>query len=537
MSFLAQLPRNASGKVQTPASAKVQKIMKTYLQLAGTLIGLSAATGSAFAQATSGIDELINTTVQPVTALISSVVFFTVPAFGADLPLVVLWLVLGAVFFTFYFGFINVRGFKHALRLVRGDYADPAHPGEVSHFQALSTAVSGTVGIGNIGGVAVAISLGGPGATFWMVLAGLLGMSTKFVECALGTMYRKHNADGSVSGGPMYYLERGLAERGFARLGGFMAKFYALGIVLGCMGIGNMFQSNQAYVQFVNVTGGPQGSWFADKGWLFGLVIASVVALVIVGGIKSIARVTEKVVPFMAVFYMVCALVIIGMNYEALPFAFHAIVTGAFDASAMSGGAIGVMIVGFQRAVFSNEAGIGSAAIAHSAVRTNEPMSEGYVALLEPFIDTVVICTLTALVIVTTLYYVPDLTQGLGGIEMTSAAFERNISWSPATIAVAGILFAFSTMIAWAYYGLKGWTYLVGESRIADLGFKLVFCLFVVLGCSIQLSAVLDFSDALVFLICIPNIFGLYMLAPMLKRRLAEYQDRLASGEIRPHRQ
>jgi len=483
-----------------------------------------------------GIDEWINTAVQPLTAALSRVVFFDVSIMGVAVPLVVIWLVAGAVFFTAFFGFINFRGFRHSLRLVRGDYANPEHPGEVSHFQALATAVSGTVGIGNIGGIAVAVSVGGPGATFWMILAGLLGMSTKFVECALGTMYRRENPDGSVSGGPMYYLERGLAEHNLPRLGKFLGTFYALGIVIGCMGIGNMFQSNQAYVQFVNVTGGFENSWFGDKGWLFGLVMALLVASVIIGGIKSIARVTAKIVPFMAVFYVTCALVILGMNYEALPFAISAIVDGAFSPEGMSGGAIGVMVVGFQRAVFSNEAGIGSAAIAHSAVRTNEPVTEGYVALLEPFIDTVVICTMTALVIVTTFYYEPGFAAGLDGIEMTSAAFERNISWSPYTIAIAGMMFAFSTMIAWSYYGLKGWTYLVGESRMADLGFKAVFCLFVVIGCSIQLTAVLDFSDALVFLICAPNILGLYVLAPTLKKKLADYQARLASGEIRKFR-
>ena len=497
----------------------------------GLLVGLLAL--PELAHAAQGIDEFINNAVAPLTSLVSAVIFFSVPIFGAEMPLVVLWLIGGAVFFTIYFGFINFRGFKHAIHLVRGDYSNPAHPGEVSHFQALSTAVSGTVGIGNIGGVAVAISIGGPGATLWLIAAGVLGMSTKFVECALGTWYRRENPDGSVSGGPMYYLERGLRERGIPRIGKFMAKFYAVGIVIGCMGIGNMFQSNQAYVQFVNVTGGIDNSWFSDKGWLFGLVIAGVVAAVVIGGIKSIARVTEKVVPFMAIFYVICALVIIGMNYEALPFAFGAIMDGAIHPQAVKGGALGVMIIGFQRAVFSNEAGIGSAAIAHSAVRTNEPVTEGFVALLEPFIDTVVICTLTALVIVTTLYYDPTFTQGLGGIEMTSHAFERNISWSPYTIAIAGILFAFSTMIAWSYYGLKGWTYLVGESRSADIGFKSVFCLFVVLGCSIQLSAVLDFSDALVFVICVPNILGLYILAPVLMRHLNAYRSKLASGEIK----
>ncbi len=480
--------------------------------------------------ASQGIDEFINNSVQPITTVFSSIVFFSVPLLGVDVPLVVVWLIFAAAFFTVYFRFLNVRGFAHAIRLVRGDYADPDHPGEVSHFQALSTAVSGTVGIGNIGGVAVAISIGGPGATFWMIVAGVLGMSTKFIECTLGTMYRRENEDGSVSGGPMYYLEHGFAARGMNKFGKAIGTFYAVGIVIGCLGIGNMFQSNQAFQQFVSVTGGAEGSWFADKGWLFGTLLGILVGAVILGGIKSIARVTSKVVPFMAVFYCTSAIIIIGMNSEAIPFAINAIISGAFSAEGMSGGAIGVMIVGFQRAVFSNEAGIGSAPIAHSAVRTDEPVTEGYVSLLEPFIDTVVICTMTALVIVTTFYYDPGFNEGLDGITMTSAAFERNISWSPYLIAIAGMLFAFSTMIAWAYYGLKGWTYLVGEGHWASAGFKLVFCLFVALGCSIQLGAVLEFSDAMIFLICVPNIIGLYMLAPVVRRELLRYDEKFSSS-------
>ncbi|WGL15794.1 alanine/glycine:cation symporter family protein [Microbulbifer bruguierae] len=477
------------------------------------------------------IDAWINSAMAPVTQALSAVVFYSVPVFGADLPLVVLWLVIAAIFFTVYFGFINLRGLSHALRIVSGKHKitvqdSDGTSGEVSHFQALATAVSGTVGIGNIGGVAVAISVGGPGAAFWMIVAGVLGMATKFVECTLGTLYRRENPDGSVSGGPMYYLERGFAQKGFTRSGKFLGRLYAVGIVIGCLGIGNMFQANQAYMQFVNVTGGTGESWFADKGWVFGLGLAVLVALVIVGGIRSIARVTGKVVPFMALFYCIGALVILMMNREALPFAFGAIFEGAFSAEGVAGGVLGVMVVGFQRAVFSNEAGIGSAAIAHSAVKTNDPVTEGYVALLEPFIDTVIISTMTALVIITTLYYVPGFTQGLGGIEMTSLAFERNVSWSPYFIALAGFLFAFSTLIAWAYYGLKGWTYLVGEGKKGEAAFKLFFCLFVVIGCSIQLSAILDFSDAMVFFICVPNIIGLYMLAPVAKRYLTEHNEK-----------
>ena len=493
------------------------------------LIFLMAFLSSGVVHGEQSIDSFIDKAVQPITDTLASVVFYSVNVFGTDIPLVVAWLVAAAVYFTLSLNFLNVRGFFHAIRLVRGDYSRSDAPGEVTHFQALATAVSGTVGIGNIGGVAIAITAGGPGATFWMIMAGLLAMSTKFVECTLGTLYRRENPDGSVSGGPMYYIEQGFVARGWSKVGKAIGSFYALGIVIGCFGIGNMFQSNQAYQQFVNVTGGSE-SFFADKGWLFGLLLGAVVGLVIIGGIKSIARVTSKVVPFMALLYGVGALIMIGMNYQAIPYAFGAIWAGAFSPEGMSGGVIGVMIIGFQRAVFSNEAGIGSASIAHSAVQTREPITEGYVSLLEPFIDTVVICTLTALVIITTFYYDPNFHDGLDGVGMTSAAFERNISWSPYLVAIAGILFAFSTMVAWAYYGLKGWTYLVGENSWAATGFKVVFCLMVAVGSSIQLGAVLDFSDAMVFLICVPNIIGLYLLSPVVRRELSLYNQKVKNG-------
>jgi len=378
------------------------------------------------------------------------------------------------------------------------------------------------VGIGNIGGVAVAISVGGPGAAFWMFAAGVLGMSSKFAECTLGVKYRVEHPDGTVSGGPMYYLEHGLAARGWPRLGRSLGRFYALGIVIGCLGIGNMFQSNQAFVQLVGVTGG-EDSWFAERGWLVGLALAGFVAAVIVGGIRSIARVTVKIVPFMAMLYLASAAVILVMNAEAIPFALEAILDGAFTTRGAAGGALGAMIVGFQRAVFSNEAGIGSATIAHAAVRTDHPATEGYVALLEPFIDTVVICSTTALVVVTTFYYDPGFADGIDGIAITSAAFERNVSWAPYPLALAATLFALSTMISWSYYGLKGFTYLTGPGLVAERGFMGVFCIFVALGCTIELDAVLEFSDALVFVICIPNIIGLYWLAPDVRAEVARY--------------
>lgn len=480
-----------------------------------------------------GIDETINNITAPLAEVFGKIVFFKIPIFGAQLPVVVLWLIIGAVFFTFYTGFVNVRGFKHAIALVRGDYADPNDAGEVSHFQALATAVSGTVGIGNIGGVAVAVTVGGPGATFWMILAGFLGMSTKFVECTLGVKYRTKNPDGSVSGGPMFYLKKGFTEIGMPNLGKWLGGFFAIGIALGAMGIGNMFQSNQAYVQLNYVTGG----MLDGLGWLVGLVLALVVFLVIVGGIQSIAKVTEKIVPFMAVFYCVFAIIVIAMNGAYLPEAIANIFSGAFTGEGIAGGALGAMIIGFQRAVFSNEAGIGSASIAHAAVKTKQPVTEGFVSLLEPFIDTIVICTITALVIGTSQVANPDFAGDATGVAMTSAAFERQISWFPYVLAVAAMMFAFSTMISWSYYGLKGWSYLFGESNSSKKTYNVIFCVFVALGCMVQLGPILDISDAMVFLICVPNILGLYFLAPVVKKELKAYMALLDSGEIKKYKQ
>ncbi|NIZ60557.1 alanine glycine permease [Sedimentitalea sp. CY04] len=480
-------------------------------------------------QAQAGIDESINAFTAPIAQFVGTVVFFKIPVAGAQLPLVVLWLVVGAVFFTVYMGFINLRGFKHAIELVRGDYADPKSSGEVSHFQALATAVSGTVGIGNIGGVAVAVTVGGSGATFWLIVAGFLGMSTKFVECTLGVKYRNENPDGSVSGGPMYYLRRGFQDRGMDGFGKFMGTFYAVGIFIGALGIGNMFQSNQAYVQLNTVAGGALDGY----GWLVGLILAGVVFAVIIGGIKSIARVTEKVVPFMAIFYCFFAIIVILLNITSLPMAISNIFTGAFTGEGVAGGALGALIIGFQRAVFSNEAGIGSASIAHAAVRTNEPVTEGYVSLLEPFIDTIVICTITALVIGTSQVADPNFAGDATGVAMTSAAFERHMSWFPVPLAFAALLFAFSTMISWSYYGLKGWTYLFGEGQMGQTVYKVIFCAFVALGCIVQLGPILDISDALVFLICVPNILGLYFLAPIVKAEMEAYKAKLETGEIR----
>ena len=459
---------------------------------------------------------------RPVADAVSAVVFASARLFGAEVPFIVVWLIAGGVFFTVYLRFVNVRGFAHAVGVVSGRYKDADDPGEISQFQALATAVSGTVGIGNIAGVAVAISLGGPGATFWLIVAGLLGMSTKFAECTLGVLYRRHNADGSVSGGPMYYLEHGLAARRWPRLGRALGIFYAAGMVVGCFGIGNMFQSNQAAAIVLDVA---DVGLLDDNAWLVGVVLAALVGVVIIGGIKSIGTTTSKLVPAMALLYVVAALVVIGINIERVGPALLAIWQGAFAPQGMAGGMLGVVLLGFRRAAFSNEAGLGSAAIAHSTAQTRKPASEGYVALLEPFIDTVVICTMTALVIIVTVYEPALAGAGASGIELTTRAFASTLSWSPPLLALAAVLFAFSTMLAWAYYGLKAFTYLAGEGRAKDIGFKVVYCAFVVVGASVNLTAVVDLSDALIFLVAIPNLLGLYLLAPVVKRELQGYSQ------------
>ena len=483
-------------------------------------------------QANEGIDAAINAVLSPISNKIAGTVFWSFSFLGADIRIIVLWLIAGAIFCTFYFNFLNLTFFKHALDLVRGKYDNPDAKGEVSHFQALSTAISGTVGLGNIAGVAVAVTIGGPGATFWMILAGFLGMSLKFCECTLGVKYRQIDEDGTVSGGPMYYLSKGLEEKGMASLGKFLAVFFSICCIGGALGGGNMFQANQSFQQFVSVTGG-ETSFFADKGWLFGLILAVILGVVIIGGIKSIAKVTSRLVPFMAIIYLIAGVVIILFHITDLPSAIMRIFSEAFAPSAVAGGALGALIIGFQRAAFSNEAGLGSAPIAHSAVKSDIPVTEGIVSLLEPFIDTIIICTVTALVIVISGAYDNQSISGVTGIALTSVAFEKTIPWFPYVLALAAILFAFSTMIAWSYYGLKSWTYLFGNTLISENIFKLIFCVFVIIGSSISLGSVLDLSDSMIFLMAVANIVGIYILAGVVKKEIDDYKLLLSSGKIK----
>ena len=474
----------------------------------------------------------INTSFSPIVSTIGSVIFYDITKpFGGNknIPFIVVWLIFGALFFTLKMNFINLRGFKHSIELVRGDYSDPNNKGEVSHFQALTTALSGTVGLGNIAGVAIAISLGGPGATFWMIVAGILGMSSKFVECTLGLKYRIIDSDGVVSGGPMYYLRDGLAKRNWKNLGKMLAILFAVLCVGGSIGGGNMFQANQAFAAIKGIF--PAVS---NLGPLFGLCLASLVGVVIIGGIKSIAKVTEKIVPFMAAIYVGAALIIIIIHISDIGFVISEIINGAFSPQAGLGGFIGVLIVGFKRAAFSNEAGVGSASIAHSAAKTKEPVSEGMVALLEPFIDTIVICTMTAFVIIITGTY--ENSAGLGGAELTSQAFGSVISWFPYILTIAILLFAFSTMISWSYYGLKSWIFLFGKSKYSELSYKILFMVFVIIGSSASLGSVVDFSDMMILAMAFPNIIGLLIMSNEVKLDLLSYMEKLKNGTIKKYK-
>ena len=479
-----------------------------------------------------GLDQRIDEAFQPVSDFFSSVIFFSI----GENPFVIYLLVGSAIFFTLYFGFPNIKYFMTSIRVVSGKYDkvekddSSSDDGEVSHFQALTTAVSGTVGNGNIAGVALAIALGGPGATFWMIVCGLMGMSLKFVECTLGVHYRDVDDDGVVYGGPMYYLTKGLKEKGFVTLGKIAAVFFAIFCIGGSFGGGNAAQANQAALVVKDLLGFES----TFSGAIIGIVLATVVGIIIIGGIKRIASVTEKIAPFMALLYIVACLYILLLNFSFLDDAIALIVKEAFNPTAIGvGGVIGVLMVGFKRDAFSNEAGVGSASIAHSAVKTKYAASEGLVALLEPFIDTVVICTLTALVIITFNSSGVFAYGGEGGVMIdgvmyegagiTSKAFAEYIPYSNVFLTVAVVLFAVSTMISWSYYGLQSWKFLFGRGEKSDLTYKLLFLSFVIIGSAASMNSIWAFSDAMIFAMVFPNMVGLYILFPVVKEQLTKY--------------
>ena len=505
-----------------------------------------------------GLDKQIDEVFGNATGWFVEFIFYKIP-FSDDVQIfwVLFPLILGASYFTIYFNFINFRGFFTSVNIVRGKYDEldhvtsyvmagdstpggdaietarvEDHEGEVSHFQALTAALSATVGLGNIAGVAIAISIGGAGATFWMVIAGFLGMASKFVECTLGVKYRDIDSEGTVYGGPMYYLTKGLKEKGLEKLGKVLAVVFAVFVIGGSFGGGNMFQVNQAFQLVENITGG-EASFLHGRGWMFGLVMAVLVGFVIIGGIQKIAKVTDKIVPFMVVIYVAASLFVLIAKYDMIGDAFVQIFDGAFKAEGIAGGVVGVLVQGFRRAAFSNEAGIGSASIAHAAVRTKYPASEGLVALLEPFIDTVVVCTMTALVLIIT-GNVATTNASLNdaqAILLTSGAFESVISWFPYVLTVAVVLFAFSTMISWSYYGFQGWAYLFGRTKKMEYAYKLLFCVFIVIGAAASLGSVIGFSDAMIFAMMVPNMVGLVLLAPKVKEELKKYMKAIKASK------
>ena len=499
----------------------------------------SAWPGHAFAQAETadeaGIGALLKSLDggfgRHVVGPIASVLFYDLAFWdnGTEgeikLPFIVVWLIAGATFFTFRFSFINLRAFRHAWVVTAGHYDDPDDPGEVTHFQALSSALSATVGLGNIAGVAVAVAMGGPGAVFWMIVAGFLGMSSKFTECTLGQMYREVGPDGHILGGPMRYLQQGLRERGLPVLGRVLAVLFAVMCIGGSFGGGNMFQANQSYAQVADVLPFFAGGWGALA---YGVLLACLVGIVIIGGIRRIGQVAGFIVPFMCGIYLVAGLFIIVSNFDQVGPAFGKIVGEAFTPRAGFGGMVGVLITGFRRAAFSNEAGVGSASIAHSAAATDEPVREGIVALLEPFIDTIVVCTMTGLVVVITGAYEGDAE---GGVLMTSNAFATVLPWFPKVLSLAVFLFAFSTMISWSYYGERCWTFLFGPEL--SIVYKVMFLGFVVLGAVLKLGNVIDFSDLMILGMSFPNIMGAVLLSGKVRRALDDYWSRYKSGQMR----
>lgn len=627
--------------------------MKPFLnskQRSGLVIGLLILFIILIALTTEGDLEVVDRQFGGIVAFIYSVSFGTIPGliggfwgFLNEIPLVVLTLIAGAIYFTFRFDFINVRGIRHALKIITGKYDDPDNPGEVTHFQALSTALSATVGLGNIAGVAVAVSIGGPGAVFWMMFAALFGMASKFAECTLGQMYRKVDENGVVQGGPMIYLRDGLAEIGRPALGKYLAVIFAVLCIGGSFGGGNMFQVNQSFqtstelipwlagenavgeatlsherrvtlsypshliriqapsprgvdyaprnyrpatdlvitlddwiqgddglwrysfpivareagprfdlppdtleqiefarvdgrsidwflVDDLNITNGEVTGGVQHRGLLYGIVMAFLVGLVIIGGIKRIGKVASRIVPSMCLLYVLACLYILITHYTLIPSAVVTIVSEAFNPQAGLGGLVGVLIVGITRAAFSSEAGIGSAAIAHSAARTKEPVREGFVALLEPAIDTLIVCFMTGSVIVITGVYADPALAGVTDIALTSAAFGSVVWWFPHILSIAVVLFAFSTMISWSYYGERCWAFLFGVKE--SMTYRIIFLAFILLGAIASIDNVIDFSDLMILSMAFPNIIGVVLLSRKIKAALDSYWDRLESGEF-----
>lgn len=476
------------------------------------------------------VDQAIQNVFGPFVDWLEMVVFFAIPIGDAQLPVVVIWLLLGGLFCTFFLRIRPIKDAKQTIRVVRGLMARKSDPGEVTTFQAFATELAGTIGLGNIAGVAVAITLGGPGASLWIIIAGVLGMAVKLAEATLAQMFRRVNDDGTISGGPMYYLKDGLASVGKPKLGSFLGMFYAIGFALAAFGAGNIFQSNQVALHVIDITGG-EHSFFSDKAWLIGVILAIPAAFVLLGGIQAIAQWTSRMVPLMSVFYAVGVLLILCMNLSSVPHALGLILTSAWSPEGISGGLIGVMIIGIQRALFSNVAGVGTAGMAHAVTKNRRPTEEGLTAAWEPFLDSVIVCTLTALAIIVTGEY---RNEGQEGVALASNAFATVNDWFPIILSICIILFAFSTVLSYAYYGEKAMGYVFKGSRVAEYAYKIFYIVMIVVGAAVSLETVTRFSDATFFLVSIPNLLGIYLLAKPLRTEISSYRESVDAGEIQP---
>lgn len=449
---------------------------------------------------------------------------------GVNIPFLVAWLIAGGIYLTLKMEFVNLKYLRHSFHILIGRYNTKDDKGIIPSFGALTTALSATVGLGNIAGVALAVSIGGPGATFWMIVAGFLGMSLKFTEVTLSLQHRVFLKDGTVMGGAMEYLSHGFAQKGYAKLGKVLAVIFALFMIGGAIGGGNTFQVSQAVGAI-----GQEITFFQLYPLAFGILMAILVGFVIIGGVKRIANITERLVPIMAIIYITASMYILAYHYDQIGNAFTLIFTEAFSNNALYGGIIGAIVQGFQRAVFSSEAGIGSSPVAHAPVKTKYPVRQGMVALYEPFIDTVIICTMTALVIIITGVYSPDaghtaLIEARKGAALTSVAYGTVISWFPTVLSISIALFAFSTMISWSYYGERAWVYLFGSKY--SILYKILFLSLTIIGTVVSTSILVDFSFMLLLAMALPNILGLFVLSGDVKKELIEYDKKLKSGEL-----
>ena len=471
------------------------------------------------------VDEFIDKNIAPVMDGIASVVFTPVKLFGTEIPVIILWILAAGIFFTIYFKGIAFWGLKHAIsNLVKKPESGSEESGDVSSFQALATALSGTIGIGSIAGVALSISIGGPGAAFWIFAGAVLGMSIKFIEAALAVKYRRFNLDGSVSGGPMHYIAHGLTRRKMRWLGQPLSVIFAMLCIGGGITGGNMIQINQTAHQIIFITGG-ENSIFHGYAWILGLIAAILIGLVVMGGIKGIAKVTTILTPSMCALYILSGLIVIFANLTNIPSALALIVKEAFHPTAVAGGFFGIIIIGLRRSVQCNEAGTGAAAIVYAAAQTKEHISQGFVALLETFL-TGVLCLFTSFAIVFSGVLDHTTIGKISGIELASSAFQSVISFFPIILSIIAVLFAMSTLISWAYYGQKAWTFLLGEGKKRVLAFNLIYCLFIVIGSAMNISSILNITDAMMLAMCIPNVIVLYILAPEIKRDLKDYLER-----------